>query len=166
MSYSARAEGLVNMISHLFALSLNVKQFYSTVSGATTPVQREPGCDGNEGKLHSPKFQHYWSFPIRLFNVISRKLVEGGGITPLQRCSRFILWPQLTGLFYFLFSSTGLYHFSSINLYFILYCISSFIIKTCQQHGFPWLSCHLSLSAIILGKSSRWYPVSVQSRWM
>ena len=29
------------------------------------------------GALHSPKLQYYWSFTIRLFNVISKTLVEG-----------------------------------------------------------------------------------------
>ena len=43
-------------INHLFALSLNVKQFYLTHrSGATTPGYSEPGSNGNEGVLHSPQ---------------------------------------------------------------------------------------------------------------
>ena len=36
-------------ISHLFALSLNVKQFFLTLSSSTTPGQSGPGSDGNEG---------------------------------------------------------------------------------------------------------------------
>ena len=38
-------------ISHLFALSLNVKQFYLTLSGANNPSQREPRSNGNEGAV-------------------------------------------------------------------------------------------------------------------
>ena len=39
------------MIQHLFS-SLNVKQSFWTLSGATTPVQSEPGSDCIEGILH------------------------------------------------------------------------------------------------------------------
>ena len=47
-------------ISHLFAHSLNVRQFYLTLSDATTQGLSGPGSDGNEGVLrflHSPKLQ-------------------------------------------------------------------------------------------------------------
>ena len=43
------------------------------------------------GTLHSLKLQHSWNLIIRLFSVISR------GSYWLQRCSRCILQPQLTG---------------------------------------------------------------------
>ena len=46
---------------------------------------------------HSPKPQHYWNLSMRLFSVISS---GGGGLTPLQWCSRCILQPQLTRLYY------------------------------------------------------------------
>ena len=49
------------------------------------------------GTPHSPKLQHCWNLTIRLFSVISRTLVMGGGLTPLQRCCQCILQPQLTG---------------------------------------------------------------------
>ena len=49
------------------------------------------------GALYSPKPQHYWDLNIRLFSVISRTLVGGADLTPLQRCSQCILQPQLTG---------------------------------------------------------------------
>ena len=42
-------------ISHLFALTLNVKQFYLTLSCAITPDQRGPGSDGNEEVLCIPQ---------------------------------------------------------------------------------------------------------------
>ena len=38
-------------ISHLFALSLNIKLLERMLSGATTPGQSEPGSDGNEEVL-------------------------------------------------------------------------------------------------------------------
>ena len=73
--------------SHLFTLSLNVKQVYLTQNG--------PGSDGNEGVLHIPQ-----SLTIKLFSVISRIPVFGeGGLTPLQRCSQRILQLQLAGLY-------------------------------------------------------------------
>ena len=39
-------------ISHLFAHSLIVKQFYRTLSAATTPGQSGPWSNGNKGVLH------------------------------------------------------------------------------------------------------------------
>ena len=48
------------------------------------------------GAPHSPKFQDYSNLTIRLFSIISMTLVAGE-VTPLQRCSRCILQPQLTG---------------------------------------------------------------------
>ena len=78
------------------------------------------------GTMHSLMLQHFWSLSISLFNVTSRTLEQGGlppcrdafhvfysaiqmghrtlagwmgeGLTPLLRCSRCILQPQLTGL--------------------------------------------------------------------
>ena len=43
-----------------------------------------------KGTSPSSKLMYYWNLAIRLFNVVSRKLVVGG-LTPLQRCSRRIL---------------------------------------------------------------------------
>ena len=48
--------------------------------------------------LYSPKLQHYFSLTIRLFNVTSRTLVEGGCVSSQLKCSPFILQPQITGL--------------------------------------------------------------------
>ena len=70
-------------LSLLFALSLNVKQFYLT--HRWDPIK----CfhSGSEwtweqwqwrGTLHSLKLQTYWSLTIRLFNVVSRILVGWG----------------------------------------------------------------------------------------
>ena len=53
------------------------------LSGATILGQSGHGSDDNEGGTpHSPKFQHYWSFIIRLFRVISETLV-GVWVLPL-----------------------------------------------------------------------------------
>ena len=67
-------------ISHLFALNLNVKQFYLT--HWYNPI-RCYHCRSEwiweqwqwRGTLHSPKLQHYWSLTIRLFNAISRTFI-------------------------------------------------------------------------------------------
>ena len=83
-------------MSHLYTLSLNVKQFYLT--HRSDPIK----CYhfGSEwtwerwqwrSTSHSPKLQHSWSLTIRLFSVKSRTLVVGilpktphwGGILPL-----------------------------------------------------------------------------------
>ena len=37
------------------------------------------------GTPHSPKLQHYWNLTIRLFSVISRTLIEEGGVLLLCR---------------------------------------------------------------------------------
>ena len=61
-----------------------------TLSGATTLGQSGPGSDGNEEG-------HYWNLSIRLFSVISRTHVRGGGgLTPQQMCSQCILQAQPT----------------------------------------------------------------------
>ena len=47
------------------------------------------------GTPNSSKLQHHWNLTIRLFSVIYRALIEGGGrLTYYSRC---ILQPQLTG---------------------------------------------------------------------
>ena len=68
-----------------------------TLSSATTPGQSEPARDGNK-----------WVVSIPLSSIITGNspsdcLVSlsghsmGEGFSPLQRCSRCILHPQLTG---------------------------------------------------------------------
>ena len=42
-------------ISHFLGHSLNVKQFYRTLSGANTLSQNGPGSNGNEGVFHIPQ---------------------------------------------------------------------------------------------------------------
>ena len=50
------------------------------------------------GTPHSQNLRG-WSLAIRLFNVISKSLFgDCGGLTPLQKCNRFILQPQLEEL--------------------------------------------------------------------
>ena len=75
--------------NHLFALSLNVKEFYLTLSGATTPSQSGLGNDGNEGVLC-----------ISQSSSITRSSPADclEGLTPQQRCGWCILQPQPTGL--------------------------------------------------------------------
>ena len=69
------------------------------LSGATTPGQSGPGERWQwRGTPYSPKLHHHLNITIRLFSVISKTLVGGGGLTPLQRSSVCILQPQLSGL--------------------------------------------------------------------
>ena len=92
------------------------------------------------GTLHYLKLQNYWSLTLGLFDVISRTHVMGG-LTFLQRCSRCILSPLLTGLFD-----------SCINIKFcIRFWILLFALLIFQQ-GSLWSSiCGLSR---IMGKWS------------
>ena len=84
-----------------------------------------------------PKPQHYWDLTIRLFSVISRTLIGGGGgLTPLQRCSQCILQPQPTGQytelnvnqFYFEQFNLALVH--SLNVKTVLFQTIQFSINT------------------------------------
>ena len=70
------------------------------LSGATIPGQSRPRSNSNEGVLSiSQHPQHHWNLTIRLFSVISRTLIGGGGggLTLLPRSSRCILQPEPTG---------------------------------------------------------------------
>ena len=74
-------------VSHLFALSLNVKQFYFTHRyDAFMCYHSGPEWTWEwwqwRDTLHSLKLQHYWSLAIRLFNVISRTFIERCGSYP------------------------------------------------------------------------------------
>ena len=73
----------------LFALSLNVKQFYLT--HRVNPIRcYHSGPEWTRehwqwrSTLYSPKLQHYWSLLIRLFNAIPRTFI-GGEVVPLSR---------------------------------------------------------------------------------
>ena len=69
-------------ISHLFALSLNVKQFYFTrrsdpvrCSNSVPELTRERWQW--RGTLHSPKLQYYRNLTSKWFSVIFRTLIGG-----------------------------------------------------------------------------------------
>ena len=65
------------------------------LSGATTPGQSAPGSDGNEWMLHIPQSSTITgTSPSDC--LVSYPGHSGGGLTPLQRCSRCILQPQPT----------------------------------------------------------------------
>ena len=73
-------------ISHLFAPSLNVKQFYLIYRFViyqvlSLQVRVDLGVMAIKGYSVSPKLQD-WNLTIRWFNVISRTIVEGGGSYP------------------------------------------------------------------------------------
>ena len=53
-----------------------------TLSDAPTLGQGEPRSNDNKGVLNIPPKLQDWSLTIRLFNVISRTLVGGGGSNP------------------------------------------------------------------------------------
>ena len=91
-------------ISRLFTLSLNIKQFCLTHwsdrirnyhSSSEWTWERWQW----KGTPHSTKLQHYY----QIVECYIQDTCRGGGLTPLQRCSRCILQPplQLTGLWSF-----------------------------------------------------------------
>ena len=72
-------------MSHLFELSLNVKQIYLTYRW--DPIRcyhSEPEWTWEQWQLRGT--QHYWSLTIWLFSVISRTLIGWGLTALLQRC--------------------------------------------------------------------------------
>ena len=85
-------------ISHLIAHCLNVKHFYLTLSGATTPGQSGPESIGNEGVLSIPKAPVWLEshHQIALCHIKDTNW-SGGCLTILQRYSLCFLQPQLTG---------------------------------------------------------------------
>ena len=63
-----------------------------TLSGATTPGQNGPGCDGNEGALCILQSSSITgASPSDCF--MSYKKTRWGSLSSLQRCSRYILQP-------------------------------------------------------------------------
>ena len=81
-------------ISHLFTLSLNVKQFYltdRTLLGVTTTGQSGPGSNSNKKLLlHIPKAPVLLE-PLSDYLVLYPGNLLEGGLTPLERCSWCIL---------------------------------------------------------------------------
>ena len=67
-----------------------------TLSGATILGQSGPGSNGNEGVLHITQNSSIaGTLPLDCLVSYTRTLI-GGGLTPLQRCSKCILQPQPT----------------------------------------------------------------------
>ena len=98
------------------------------------------------GTPHSPKLQHCWNLTIRLFSAISRTLIGGGGLTPLQRSSRCILQPQPTGpinlLMYVYFPKMTKIRILTKKIAFLIHLL----IKTGFSKKENKMDSHLSLS--------------------
>ena len=76
----------------------SIRPIDRTLSGAaTTPGQSEPGSDGNKGVLHIPQSSSITEALPSDCLVSYSEHSWGADLTPLQRCSRCILQPQLTG---------------------------------------------------------------------
>ena len=64
------------------------------LTGTTTLGQREPGSNDNERVFHIPQTSEDGASPSDgVMSYLEHSL--GGGLTPLPRCSRCILLPQL-----------------------------------------------------------------------
>ena len=74
-----------------------------TLPGAATPGQSKPGSDGNKGVLRIPQSSSITEIsPSDCLVLYPEHSLRGGGLTPLQRSSRYILQPQPTGQFAFI----------------------------------------------------------------
>ena len=79
------------------------------LSGATTPGQSRPESDGNDRVLRIPQSSSITgASPSNFFVSYPGYLLEGGGITPLQRCSWCIQQLQPTGLWNYLTQNCGI----------------------------------------------------------
>ena len=88
-------------ISHLFAHSLNVKQFYlihRNLAGATTLGQSGPVSNGNEGYSSFPKALVLLAPHHQILVSYQGHSLGEGSLTPLLRCIWYILHPQLSGI--------------------------------------------------------------------
>ena len=74
--YASSSVEIQFSISYLFAQSLNVKQFYLTLSDATTPSQSGPRSDGNEGVLCIPQTPTGTSLSDCLVSYLGHSLGE------------------------------------------------------------------------------------------
>ena len=68
-----------------------------TLSDATTPGQSEPGSDNNDGVLHIPQSSSIIGASTSDCFVSYQGHLLVGGLTTLQRSSRYILQPLMTG---------------------------------------------------------------------
>ena len=68
-----------------------------TLSGATTPGQSGSGSDSNGEVFHIPQSSSITEASPSDCLVSYPGYTLGGGLTPLQRCSRRILQPKLAG---------------------------------------------------------------------
>ena len=83
-------------ISHLFAYSLNAKQFWPidrTLSKATTPGQSRPGSNGNEGVLRIPTTASLFEPPHQ---SVQRRIED----TRWRRVRVLLLCRDAVGVFY------------------------------------------------------------------
>ena len=81
----------------LSILSSSIRLIDRILSGATTPGQSRTGSDGNERVLRIPKSSCITRTPPSDYCHIQGARCGGGGLTPLQSCSRCILQSQPTG---------------------------------------------------------------------
>ena len=107
--------------------SLNVKEFYLTLSGATTPGQSRPGSYGNEVVFNITQSSSITrtSPSDCLVSYAGHSL---GGLTPLQRSNRCILQSQPTGLSLLVWDFACLSLENPYNFFFILVLFVLFLV--------------------------------------
>ena len=97
--------------------------------GTTTPSQRGPGSNGNKGILCIPQSSRITgTSPSDCLVSYQDTHCDGGGFTPLQRCSWCILQPQLTG------------QYTELNVKTVLFQIIQFSISMQLRFQYSFIS--------------------------
>ena len=110
------------------------------LSGATTPGQSGPGSNGNEVVPHIPRsFSITRTSPSDYLMSYQWHSLWGGGLTPLERCSRCILQPQPIGpkkvlfyeafYFFLLNKKMSSYFWLKKKVEWLLRCVVRFTIR-------------------------------------
>ena len=139
-----------------------------TLSSSTTPDQSGSWSNGNEGVLCIPQiFSITGTSPSDCLASYTRILVLGG-LTPQQKSSRCILWPQLTGqcnytafrcisLLWILFISIPFLAGVSLNCVFL---VDSYFLLECNFYS-SFSSVVFTLNNPLLWKNYIYYTVFI-----
>ena len=119
-----------------FSISMHfslIWPIYKTLSGATTPGQSGSGSNVNDGLLHIPQ-----SFSITGTSpsdcLVSYPGQSLGDLTPLQRCSRCLLQPQMIWQYSELKVKTVLFQINQLGISIQFKCQNTSILSNLVQH--------------------------------
>ena len=147
----------------------SIRPIDRTLSGATTPGP-EWAWEQSQWRsaLHFSKLQHYWSLTIRLFSIISRKFVVGGGGF-IHRWGRQPTYKSEMNLFHFALKllRKAWIHPSSMNGW-IVYQAEFFSLgeRTSLGEGNHWnqTSCKVKLATLVEGDPKAPFSIATTPR--